>query len=203
MVDLAAVIGRVRGMIFSPDATLAEHTTPMPPWRVVAREHTLPLLVGSAVSAYAFQWIWLTVTTAGTGLNVGLALLVIVVNVAMNFAQIALLAGIVKIFAGMFGGRQDFDSSYALVSLALTPLYVALAVMPLVGALILFAGLIYALVILYRNTPMVLRVPPENRAKHFALTLVTMFLVSIVVTLVFLGLVSPPQADGVDLGPVW
>ncbi len=50
--DLAAVVGRVRGMLFEPDATLAAHGVPAPNWRVVVREHALPVLILTSIGAF-------------------------------------------------------------------------------------------------------------------------------------------------------
>lgn len=202
MVDVAAVVGRVRGMVVRPGETLSEHTRPVPPWRVVAREHTLPLLVGSAAVSTVLIWLFMPMMMAVSGVEaggpgLGIAALRLIVNVAVNFGLIALMAGVVRGFAGMFGGRADFDASYTLVALALTPLFVgeALVPVPALGWIAFLAGFVYALVILYRGTPTVLGLPRENQGKHFALTLVTMFLLSLVVAFVLVGLAA------VFLGP--
>lgn len=193
MVDIAAVVGRVRGMVVQPQQTLARHTQPTPSWNIVAREHTLPLLIGSSAVSTVLLWLFLPMVAmpdmGAPGL--GFVLFRFAANVVVNFALIALMAGVVMVFAGMFGGRSDFDGSYALVALALTPLFVgeALVPIPMVGMIAFFGGLIYALVILYRSTPAVLGVPPESRGKHFLLTVATMFLLSTVVAFVFAGLV--------------
>lgn len=191
MVDIASFVGRVRGMVARPAETLAEHTQPVPPWRIVAREHTLPLLISSALVSTLLIWMFPPETAAGLPVAFGPALLLrVVLNTAINFGMVALLAAIVRMFTGVFGGRPDFDAAYALVALSLTPTFVAEALAPLgtLGVLAFLAGLVYGLGILYRNSPAVLGVPVENRGKHFLLTLVTMFLVSAAFAYALFGL---------------
>ncbi|HET8728518.1 MAG TPA: YIP1 family protein [Alphaproteobacteria bacterium] len=204
MVDIAAAMGRVRGMVLQPGETMAQHTRPVPPWQVVAREHTLPLLIGSSILSTLLLWLLMPMMMAMPGMGApgpGMALLRLVLNVAVNFGLVALMSGVVMIFAGMLGGRASFDASYALVALALTPLFVgeAFVPIPMIGILAFIGGLIYALVILYRNTPSVLGVPSENRGKHFVLTIVSMFLLSMAVAFAFASLIFT-ALDGSSAG---
>ncbi len=184
MIDLAAVTGRIRGMILQPDATLASHVNPVPPWGVVAREHVLPLLLGSAlVSAGLFMILRPALVAEVDGQaapTLPAFLVVMAVRIMVNFVILAALAALVATFAGIFGGRNDFNAGYALVALSMTPLYLGEAVAPLpyFGLAALFAGFVFSMVILYRGTVVALGVPPGSQGRHFALTLLSMLLVS-------------------------
>lgn len=188
MVDLATVAGRVYGMLFRPQATLAYHGQPAPPWRVVAREHALPLIVANAVVHGLLLWLFRPffaeygfVIPGGLELMVGAAL-----RVAFQFAGLALMAGFAGFFAGALGGRNDFDAAYVLVALAMTPAFVtsAFAPIPGLGLVLWIAGFLYAMIILYRGAPSIIGVPPENRGKHLALTLASTLLAGFVAVLV-------------------
>lgn len=184
MIDLAAVTGRIRGMLFQPDATLASHIDPLPPWSVVAREHVLPLLIGSAlVSAGLFLVLQPVLVTEADLLvpTIPQMMVQLVGRVAVNFVILAIMAAIAAMFAGMFGGHNDFNAGYALVALAMTPLFVgeALLPVPVLGLLVGMGGFVYSMVILYRGTVVALGLPPGNRGRHFALTVVSMLLVSL------------------------
>ncbi len=191
--DLAAVVGRMRGMLFEPDATLAAHGVPAPAWRLVVREHALPVLALTSVGAFVL----LVVLTAGSesGASIGLIALLMVGRVVLNLAGLFVMAAIIRFYAGMFGGKAGFDAAFVLVALALTPLYIAEMIGPAVqlvfsapaAILLILLALGYAFTILYRGTGLVLAVPQESRGAHFGLTLVTL-----VVLMMLAGLLLGP-----------
>ncbi len=193
VLDLAAVLGRVRGMLFEPDATLAAHGVPAPSWRVVVREHALPVLILTSIGA--FLLLSLLLSTSETGTSIGLLVLFLAGRVLVNLAGLFVMAAVVRFYAGMFGSSAGFDAAFVLVALAMTPVYVAEMLGP--GVQLLFSGpaavllvllsIGYALTILYRGTGLVLGVPQEQRGAHFGLTLVTL----VVLTMLFGLLLGP------------
>ncbi|MGP1394403.1 MAG: Yip1 family protein [Inquilinaceae bacterium] len=187
MVDVTGLAGRIQGMLVRPDATLLEHGRPVPPWPVVAREHAAPLIIASASVSFVLYWIFgMPAVGVVEAPSLTEAVLGFVLRVVVNFAGLALMALVVRVFSAMFGGSPDFNASYVLVALAMTPYYVGEAVLPLpvVGGLLAFGGMIFSLIILYKGVPPLLRVPQENRSKHFALTLVSLFLATMVAALI-------------------
>ena len=179
--ELAAVVGRMRGMLLEPDATLAAHGVPAPNWRIVLREHALPVLV--------------LPLSSGTGVSIGLIALLLIGRVILNLAGLFVMAAIIRFYAGMFGGAASFDAAFVLVALAMTPLYVAEMLGPGVqlllstpaAVLLILLALGYAFTILYRGTGLVMAVPQANRGAHFGLTLVTL-----VVLMMLAGLLLGP-----------
>ena len=201
MVDIAMTASRIVGMVTKPQATLADHSRPVPPWHVVAREHVLPLIVLSVVVQIALMWmLWPVYETiyqsAGMAIpDPGNPVVEIALGVAMRFAGIAFWALVIGFFAGTLGGRNDFNAAYLLVALALTPYILASALLPIpvVGFVLWLSGLVYALVILYRAAPALVGVPRENRAKHLVLSLVSMLLAGLAVALLLGPLVTRPM----------
>lgn len=193
--DLAAVVGRVRGMLFEPDATLAAHGVPAPNWRMVVREHVLPVLILTSIVALPL-WLLLA-STVEVGPSAGLLVLALAARVVVNLAGLFIMAAVVRFYAGMFGAVASFDAAFVLVALAMTPVYVAGMLGPGVqlllsgpaAMLLLLLALGYALMILYRGTGLVLRVPQDQRGAHFGLTLVTL-----VVLMMLFGLLLGPYA---------
>lgn len=191
--DLAAVVGRVRGMLLEPDATLAAHGVPAPSWRIVVREHALPVLVLTSIGALLLLMLQAAASDVET--PIGLLVLLLVARMVSNLAGLFIMAAVVRFYAGMFGAIASFDAAFTLVALAMTPVYVAEMLSP--GAQLLLSGpaavllvllaIGYALTILYRGTGLVLRVPQEQRGAHFGLTLVTL-----VVLMMLLGLLLGP-----------
>src|SRR3546814_13470098 len=100
MIDFSALVGRMRGMVARPEATLVEHATPIPPWRVVAREHTLPLVPGCAAVTLAMFWVFLAPVTGGALPGPALALVLLVAVVPIAVGLVSLLALVVGVFAG-------------------------------------------------------------------------------------------------------
>lgn len=191
--DLAAVVGRVRGMLFEPDATLAAHGVPAPNWRVVMREHALPVLILTSIGVFILLVLFASASDAGA--SIGLLAVFMVARVLINLAGIFVMATIVRFYAGLFGGAAGFDAAFVLVALAMTPVYVAEMLGPGVqlllsgpaAVLLILLGLGYAFAILYRGTGLVLGVPQEHRGAHFGLTLVTL-----VVLMMLAGLLLGP-----------
>lgn len=195
MVDLAAVIGRVKGMFKEPEATLAAHADPAPPWTIALREHALPVVAGCAAISSVVLLLILGFSGVQGGPGLDLVVIQFLLRVVLNLMTIFLFAAVVMVFSGMFGGASDFNSSYVLVALGLTPMFVAelVAPIPALGIAAAFGGLIYSMIILYRGVSIVLKVPQQNRAKHFALTLAT---------LLFLGMIMVMAAAPFLLGGI-
>lgn len=195
MVDVAALIARTRGMIAQPEATLTEHADPLPPWQVVASQHALPIIIASAVIS-SLLFVMLAPALAPAGIEVpglDLVLVQLLLRVAINFLAIAVMAGVVMTFSGMFGGSRDFNAAFMLVALAMTPHYVAEAILPvpLIGPIVAIVGLVYSLVVLYRGVPIVLHLPPQNRGKHFFMSLLSLFLITLLAGLALGPLLLP------------
>ena len=199
MADLATTSSRIIGMVSDPGATLAQNSQPVPPWHLVAREHVLPLIVVTAVVNSLLMWLLrpmheAIVRQAGLEMpETGNPLFTLALRIATQFAGIFVWALIVGFFAGTLGGRNDFNAAYVLVSLALTPYILAAALVPIpyIGLMLFLCGLVYALIIMYRGIPALIGVPDENRAKHLALSLVSMVLAGLGVALLLGPLVSP------------
>ena len=195
MVDFSATAGRIYGMLTDPQATLAYNSQPVPPWRIVAKEHVLPIIVASSVIhgilLWALQPVYESIFQAAAVdmPDAGNPIFNIALKIALEFASIAIWAAVVGFFAGALGGRNDFNAAYLLVALALTPHMISSALQPIpgLGALLWLASLIYAMVILYRGAPALVGVPGESRARHLILTLVSMVIAAIFITL----LISP------------
>lgn len=198
MVDISAAASRTYGMITDPQATLAYNSQPVPSWWIVAKEHVLPVLAVSLVIhgilTVALQPVYEAAYRAA-GLDMpepGYLIFDLGVRFAFQFAGIAAWAAVVGYFAGVLGGRNDFNAAYVLVALALTPHMISTAVLPIpaIGQLAWLVTFIYAMVILYKGAPALVGVPDESRARHMLLSLVSMIMAAIVVALVFGPLVA-------------
>lgn len=192
MVDFSATASRVYGMITSPQATLAYNSQPVPPWLVVAKEHVLPIIVATSVINGILLWVLqpfyesMYRAAAVEMPESGDLILDGVLRIAFQFAGVVIWAVVVGFFAGVLGGRNDFNAAFVLVAMALTPHLVSSALQPIpgIGALLWLGSFVYAMVILYRGAPALVGIPGESRARHLGLCLVSMVLAGIVITLV-------------------
>lgn len=200
MVDIATTASRAYGMIADPQATLADNSRPVPHWRIVAREHVLPVIVASAAVHVVLTLALRPVHEAifrSAGLEMpesGDLALDIGIRIGMQFAGILAWSVIIGFFAGTLGGRNDFNAGYVLVALALTPYVIGTAMLsiPVLGLLFWMAGFVRAIVTLYQGAPALLGVPNENRGKLLVLSLVSMLLAGVAVASVFGPLVARP-----------
>ena len=190
MVDLALFVKRCTGMLRRPLATMREHADPLPPWQVVAREHVLPLVAISALVSTLLFWVML----AMSGMAFGPVQLVMqfVLTMVIGVVSVMITGAVVSVFSGIFGGLQSFNGGMVLAGLAMTPQYLAEALWPVpqIGILLVIAGAIASLVLIYRGAPVVLRLPAENRGKHFAMSIITLLLIAMVVGAVFVDVVA-------------
>jgi hypothetical protein len=87
--------------------------------------------------------------------------------------------------AGPFQGKSDFSRSFAAVSLAAIPSWLAgmvAAILPgFFGMLLSVAGGILSLVFMYRVMPLALAIPDSKKTAHFISSIVVIFIVNIVV----------------------
>jgi hypothetical protein len=114
----------------------------------------------------------------------------------------AIAAGVVafvfSFFAGIFGGKSNFDLAFAATTLAFVPGYLgqALSWLPWIGSLLAIGLGIYGLVLLWRILPLYLEVPDAKRAAHYIVSLlaciVIMFVIGSVVNRVVYGSIGGP-----------
>ncbi len=188
MFDPSAFVARCRGMIAAPDATIRDHVRPVPPWGVAAREHAVPLIVLTAAMSTVMIWLFppqLLAAHAEAGLE--LLLLQFVMEIVVNFVGVAVISGVVMFFAGVFGGQATFNAAFVMVALASTPYLLAKTVvtLPIIGAFVFLAGLIYTLVLLYKAAPIALQLPWQNRGKHFAMSLLSLLMIAMLARTAF------------------
>lgn len=181
MVEIAALVGRIRGMIMQPEATLVEHAEPAPPWRLVLKEHAIPLVSLSAIVSLVLFYVFVPGQLPAEVEVPGIAAMIFqtLVRIVINVGLISLVAAIVMFFSGMFGGLSEFNRAYVLAALAMTPVLLAEAILPIpvIGLLAFLMGLVYSFIVLYRGTALVLKVPEANRGKHFGLTVGALIIV--------------------------
>lgn len=175
MFDFNKTTRLIRGALFEPQSTWRAYSSEANSWMQTARELTLPLIVGTLILTLILSIVFNDPVFLQLGLGGWLF------GAVFGFAGFMIVAFILAILAGVFNGNNDFDKAFAAVSLTAVPSYagIVLGTLPWIGMLLSLGLMIYALVLLYRIIPDYLAVPEAARVKHFVLSLVAVFVVSL------------------------
>jgi hypothetical protein len=182
----------VRGVLLTPDATVAEYRALDAPWQRTVGEVTAPVIG----SAYLIGVLLSLVTGSDAAFGAGGGSpFWMLVSLAWAIGVAFVAAFVFDAFAGNFGGQRSFDRAFAMVSLAMIPgaLGGILSAVPWIGWILSLAASVYGLVLLYRFVPTFLAVPEASRVAHFAISIVVCIVVNLVVAVVLGGAAATSQ----------
>jgi len=192
--DFKKMFELVKGGLFDRKNTWQSYLANNPGWLQTATVLTGPLLLANIVLTLIFSRMTGAYYSFGYGPNFNF-LMALVSGILMAAIGFAVGSFVFSFLAGSFGGKRNFDRSFAAFSLASIPALLAGIVgslIPGVGMLISLVGGIVSLVFLYQVMPIALEVPDEKRTVHFVASLMTAFVVNMVLA-VTLGLGSAPR----------
>jgi hypothetical protein len=175
-VDFNKLIARVKAMLLTPKTE----------WPVVASE---PATVGGLYKNYilllaAIPVVFAFIDMSLIGMNVpfggfmrlgiGAGLTTMVLSYVLSLAGVYVVALIVDALAPTFGGQKDRVQALKVVAYAYTASWIAGAgqIVPGIGFLILLAGGIYSIYLLYLGLPHTMKCPPEKAAGYTAVTII-------------------------------
>lgn len=183
-------------------------TTPKTEWPVVAAEPTTPadlykgyiILLAAIPAVAAFvkgSLIGTDIWMAGrvrTGIGAGLFSMVL--SYVLALVSVYIVALIVDALAPTFGGQKDKTQALKVVAYSMTASWIAGAavILPWIGLLVLLAGAIYGIYLLYLGLPHTMKSPPEKAAGYTAVTIIVAIVLNLIVGAV-VGVVA-----GVGLG---
>lgn len=184
MFNPAKTISLISGGLTNPHETWQSWLGENPGWQRTAIELTVPMVVSAIIIGWLLSVLLGGYFYYGYGRGVVLGLIVGLIAAGIS---ITVLSFVVSALAGVFGGQANFDRALAAVSLAMIPSWAgtALGGIPWIGWLLQLAGSIVGLVFLYKIIPLSMRVPEEKRVLHFVLTIVTVFVINIVLGVIF------------------
>ncbi len=190
--DLGATQRWVTGALVDPNATAVSYEAEKPGWQRTFLQIVLPLHVAALLASLVLAWIFGSANMYAAG-GAGMILMSLIWALAGSFV----VAFVFDFCAGLFKGQRRFDAAYAALALAFVPAAVGgvLGTLPWIGWLISLAAVIYALVLAYRFVGVFMTVPEDKRVVHFVVSLVAMFVISIVVSTVMVGLFGPDLDD--------
>jgi len=184
-VDLNKLMARVKAILLTPKSE----------WSVIAGE---PATVADLYKGYAI-WLaaipviftFLEMSVIGTfRIGVGAGLTTMVLGYAMALAMLYVLALIVDALAPSFGGQKNNIQAFKVVVYAYTASWVAgiAQIVPVLGLLLMIAGGIYSIYLMYLGLPQTMKCPPEKAAGYTAVIVIIAIVVGAVIGAVVGGI---------------
>ncbi|HVH35908.1 Yip1 family protein [Tahibacter sp. UC22_41] len=181
--DINKLVERVKNILLTPKTE----------WPVIAQEQTdvAKLYTGYIMILAAIPAVitFLTYTIAGS-LVAGLAGAIL--NYALSLGLTFLMAIIIDALAPTFGAEKNQIQALKTAAYANTAGWVAgiFGIIPILGVLIIWAGMIYGCVLLYFGLPHTMKSPPEKTGGYFAVVLVINIVLSFIAMMIVGGIVA-------------
>lgn len=190
--DYKKTLSLVQGSLFSHPATAKSLREEDPGWQKTLVTLTAPVIIVAAVLGALLAWIFGSVSMfrmAGAGAGMFVLMLI------WFFVAVFIFAFVAAFVAGQFGGTNNFNRGFALVSLVAVVGYTGsvLGTLPWIGWLLSLVIGIYSLVLFYRDVPTFLDVPDDKRVVHLIVTIVAVIVVNVVLSLVLRPAMPTPR----------
>jgi hypothetical protein len=194
MIDLNRTIKLVTGALLDRDATWQSYLPEAGDWKQTAFLLTGPLIIASAIVAYLLSLLFTDSSMFAFFRPTLVSTLFSIVTGAIGAGVVAF---VVSMLAGTFGGKNDFALGLAATTFAFVPGYLgqALTWLPWVGGLLAIGLGVFSLVQLWQIIPVYLDVPATKRAVHYVLSLIATIVVMIIVSRVIAPIMGGPTMD--------
>jgi hypothetical protein len=201
--DFGKIIERIKAIL----------TTPRTEWPVAAAEPAsvqglyagyiaivaaLPIIAGfikgSLIGAGAFG---ITVRTP-----IGMGIVGMVLHYVLVLAIVYVVALVINALAPTFGGQKDMTQALKTVAYSWTAYWIAgiAVIVPWLGLLILLAGGIYSIYLLYLGLPQTMKCAPEKAAGYTAVSVIIAIVLGWIVGLIVAGMVGTAVLTGAAMG---
>lgn len=197
--DFTKTLSLVKGGLLDHQNTWNSYLGENPGWQQTALQLTGPLIIANVLlslifsrlvggySMYGYQSGWFGALISG---------------LLMGVISFAIAVLVFNFLSGVFKGTPNFSRTFAAVTLAAIPAWVAGAVsglIPYIGFLVSLAGGILSLLFMYRIMPLALEIPEDKRMVHYVVSLVTIIVCNMIIAFT-LGLNGAArQFQGSDL----
>lgn len=202
--DTTKLLDRVRGILLNPATE----------WGVIAGETTTVsglyknyiMLLAIIPAIFGFikgSLIGFDVPLLGSyRVGIGAGISGMVITYAMSLAQIYVVALVVDTLAPAFGGQKSMLQAIKTVAYAFTAAWVASIgqIVPWLGTLIVLAGAVYSIYLLYLGLPRTMGCPPERAVAYTAVSIVAAIILSLVIGAVVGAVTGSFGPPGPSLG---
>jgi hypothetical protein len=199
-VDFNKLIARAKAIL----------VTPKTEWPVIANEPAtvgdlyknyivvlaaIPAIAGFIKGSLIGTNVWLAGRVRE---DIGSGLTSMVVSYLLTLASVYIMALIIDALAPTFGGQKDRTQALKTMTYASTASWIAGAaiILPAIGLLIVFAGSIYGIYLLYLGLPQTMKAPQEKAAGYTAVTII----IAIVLYFVVFAIVGAVAGFGIGSG---
>lgn len=199
MFDPNQTIKLIKGGLLDSSPTWQSYLAENKDWKETFIGLTGPMILVSVLLSAILGWVFSSFSPFGSQGGFGFILLRIIGAII----GILVASFIFSFFAGIFKGKHDFNKGVAALSLAAIPAYVGgiFSTLPFIGWLIGLGFGILSLVFLYQILPSYLQVPEDKRIVHFIVSLITTFIVVIIINMILgVGAYKSGAIDGSSLG---
>lgn len=170
------LIDRAKNIIVSPktewDKIAAEAT---PPQQLIVG-YVLPLAAAAAIAGFIGSALIGAMIggLVGGGIGMGLALVAAIIHIVMAVVSVFVMGFIIDALAPTFSGQKNFQQALKVAAYSYTPAWVfgLLAIIPFLGWLAAFVGLIYALYLFYLGLPRLMKNPEEKTVPYLIVVIV-------------------------------
>ncbi len=116
-----------------------------------------------------------------TGIGMGLASMVL--SYVLALASVYVVALIIDALAPTFGAQKDKTQALKTMAYAMTASWIAgvAVILPWIGLLILLAGAVYGIYLLYLGLPHTMKAPPEKAAGYTVVIIIAAFVLHLIV----------------------
>lgn len=190
--DLNKLVARAKAILLSPKTE----------WPVIAGEQTtvadlykgyiVPLAAIPAIFGFLhMSVIGMQIMFAGTvRVGIGTGLTTMVVTYVLSLVMVYVMALIVDALAPTFGGQKNRVQALKAVAFAYTASWVANIgqIIPGLGVVIMIAGGIYSIYLLYLGLPHTMKCPPEKAGGYTAVAIIIAIVLGFVMAMVVGGI---------------
>lgn len=201
--DSAKIIERIRAIM----------TTPKTEWPITAAE---PATVGGLYAGYiaiiaalpaigrfikstliGYSFLGVTVRA-----SIGSGITAMVLQYVLSLVLVYVMAMIINALAPTFGAQKDMVQSLKTVAYAWTASWVAgiAVIVPWVGMLVVIAGAIYSIYLLYLGLPHTMKCPPDKAGGYTAVSIVIAIVLSWIIGLIVAGVIGTAVLGGAAIG---
>ncbi len=123
-----------------------------------------------------------------------------VLNYLFILAGIYLMALIIDMLAPSFGGTKDRLQALKVVTYAYTAAWVAgiFQILPWIGMLLLLAGSLYSIYLLYLGLPVTMKCPAEKSLGYTAVSMLIVIIISFAISAVVGGITGAHMGSGIQ-----
>ena len=182
--DLNKLVARAKAMLLSPKTEWPVAATEPSTVADLYKGYIIPLAAIPAIFAFlTMSLIGTSMMFGGTyrvGLGIGLGYMVL--SYGVSLLMLYVVAWIIDALAPTFGGQKNIVQALKAIAFASTAMWIAgiAQVVPGLGWLIMIAGAIYSIYLLYLGLPHTMQCPRDKAGGYTAVTVIIAFVLNIV-----------------------